>query len=48
MKTKTTHNDLLGLTERHVSQIIRRKMISKVKPSKLNYDRKNNKKIIID
>jgi hypothetical protein len=48
MKNRTAHNDLLGLTERHVSQIIRRKMISKVKSSKLNYDRKKNKKIIID
>jgi len=48
MKPNTTNNDLLGLTERHVSQIIRRKMMSKVKPSKKTYDRKNNRKIIID
>jgi hypothetical protein len=33
-----------GLNKRHLAQIIRRKMISKVKPSKKTYSRKNNKK----
>ena len=32
-----------GLTERHVAQIIRRKMIQKVKPSGKVYSRKNSK-----
>jgi hypothetical protein len=33
-----------GLTERHLAQIIRRKMIQKVKPSKKIYKRKKYKK----
>lgn len=35
---------LNGLSERHVAQIIRRKMIQKVKPSGKVYDRKKNRK----
>lgn len=38
MSTGTTSN---GLSERHIAQIIRRKMISKVKASKKVYSRKN-------
>jgi hypothetical protein len=33
-----------GLSERHVAQIIRRKMIQKVKPSGKTYDRNKSKK----
>jgi hypothetical protein len=32
-----------GLSERHISQIIRRKMITKVKPCGKTYSRKNTK-----
>ena len=32
-----------GLSDRHISQIIRRKMITKVKPSGKRYSRKNTK-----
>ena len=32
-----------GLSERHIAQIIRRKMIQKVKPSGKVYSRKGNK-----
>lgn len=39
MSTGTTANN--GLSERHISQIIRRNMITKVKPSKKIYSRKN-------
>jgi hypothetical protein len=35
---------LNGLSERYVAQIVRRKMIQKVKPSGKVYNRKNNKK----
>jgi hypothetical protein len=35
-----------GLSERHVAQIIRRKMIQKVKPSSKVYDRNKNKKLV--
>lgn len=39
-----THNNWKqGLSDRHISQIIRRKMITKVKPSGKKYSRKNNK-----
>ena len=31
-----------GLSERHVAQIIRRKMIQKVKPSNKTYNRKKH------
>ena len=41
MEKNTTYN---GLSERHVAQIIRRKMIQKVKPSKKNYTRKKKHK----
>jgi hypothetical protein len=34
-----------GLSPRHISQIVRRKMLTKVKPSKKIYNRKNNEKI---
>lgn len=34
-----------GLSERHVGQIIRRKMIQKVKPSSKVYDRNKGKKV---
>jgi hypothetical protein len=37
-------NNIEGLNKRHVSQIIRRKMITSIKPSKKIYNRKNNKK----
>jgi hypothetical protein len=33
-----------GLNKRHVSQIIRRSMITKTKPSKKGYNRKKEKK----
>jgi hypothetical protein len=33
-----------GLNERHVAQIIRRKMIQKIKPSGKVYSRKNKNK----
>jgi hypothetical protein len=36
--------NLNGLSERHVAQIVRRKMIQKVKPSAKVYNRKHNKK----
>ncbi len=39
----TTFN---GLSERHTSQIIRRKMIQKVKPSGKVYDRNKTKKSV--
>jgi hypothetical protein len=35
---------LNGLSERHVAQIIRRKMIQKCKPSGKAYDRKKERK----
>jgi len=35
-----------GLSERLVAQIIRRKMIQKVKPSSKVYDRNKNKKLV--
>lgn len=34
-----------GLSKRHIAQIIRRKMISKKKPSGKVYDRKKDKKV---
>ena len=37
-----------GLNERHVAQIIRRKMLQKAKPSSKNYSRKNLKKNLVD
>lgn len=43
MKKKEV-NIVNGLSERHVSQIIRRKMIEKVVPSKKNYKRKSKHK----
>jgi hypothetical protein len=39
MKTQRKMN---GLSERHVAQIIRRKMIQKVKPSNKTYNRKKH------
>jgi hypothetical protein len=33
-----------GLSVRHIAQIVRRKMITRTKPSKKNYSRKNLKK----
>lgn len=36
-------NYIDGLTERHVAQIVRRKMITKVKPSNKLYDRNKEK-----
>jgi len=39
MKTDKKMN---GLSERHVAQIIRRKMIQKVKPSGKTYNRKKH------
>jgi hypothetical protein len=42
METKTS-NTFNGLSERHVAQIIRRKMITKAKPSGKTYSRKNTK-----
>ena len=33
-----------GLNKRHVAQIIRRNMVSRVKPSKKVYDRKKERK----
>ena len=33
-----------GLSVRHVAQIVRRKMITRTKPSNKNYSRKNLKK----
>jgi len=35
-----------GLSERHVAQIIRRKMIQRVKPSGKVYDRNKTKKSV--
>jgi len=43
-KKEEMNNDLNGLSLRHVAQIIRRKMIQKVKPSGKVYDRKKRKK----
>lgn len=40
MAKKKTHNTIDGLNERHVAQIIRRKMIQKAKPSGKNYQRR--------
>lgn len=40
---KTTGNTINGLSERHIAQIVRRKMIQKVKESKKQYSRKNYK-----
>jgi len=37
-------NKLNGLNQRHVAQIVRRKMIQRMKPSKKVYSRKNLKK----
>jgi hypothetical protein len=37
-------NNIEGLNKRHISQIIRRNMITSVKPSKKIYNRKTNKK----
>ena len=37
-----------GLTDRHISQIIRRKMLTKVKPSGKVYSRKNIKNKFAD
>ena len=36
--------DFNGLSERHLAQIIRRKMLQKVKPSAKAYKRKKSKK----
>ena len=44
---KTTTNKFNGLSERHVAQIIRRKMLQKAKPSAKLYSRKNAKKISV-
>lgn len=41
---KKKEGNINGLSERHVSQIIRRKMMEKVIPSKKNYKRKNKHK----
>jgi hypothetical protein len=43
-KQQNNMENLNGLSERHVAQIVRRKMIQKVKPSAKVYNRKNNKK----
>lgn len=40
---KKNINYIDGLSERHVAQIIRRKMIQKVKPSGKNYKREKYK-----
>lgn len=40
---KTPQNQINGLNERHVAQIIRRKMTQQVVPSGKVYSRKNNK-----
>lgn len=40
-----TENKFNGLSERHVAQIIRRKMTQKSKPSGKTYSRKTIKKI---
>ena len=40
---KTSQNQINGLNERHVAQIIRRKMIQQVVPSGKVYSRKNIK-----
>lgn len=37
------NNNIDGLSERHVAQIIRRKMIQKVRPSGKVYSRKKDK-----
>jgi hypothetical protein len=39
-----TNRKMNGLSERHVAQIIRRKMIQKVKPSGKIYNRKKQNK----
>lgn len=41
MKSKQSHID--GYNERHLAQLIRRRMLSKVKPSGKIYSRKNKK-----
>jgi len=41
MKTKETNETLCGLNERHVSQIIRRKMMTKVYKDKTKYNKKD-------
>ncbi len=38
-----TSNEINGLNVRHVAQIVRRNMITRVKPSKKVYSRKNLK-----
>jgi len=38
-----TNKKINGLNERHVAQIIRRKMIQKIKPSGKTYNRKKNR-----
>ena len=43
MSKKKKINLIDGLNERHIAQIIRRKMIQKVKPSGKVYDRKKLK-----
>ena len=43
-KNSNNMETLNGLSERYVAQIVRRKMIQKVKPSGKVYNRKNNKK----
>lgn len=43
MTKKKKQNLIDGLNERHVAQIIRRKMIQKFKPSAKVYDRKKLK-----
>ncbi len=44
MKTQSIQKEITinGLSVRHVAQIVRRKMIQKVKPSKKVYSRKKN------
>jgi hypothetical protein len=37
-----TNKKINGLNERHVAQIIRRKMTQKIKPSGKTYNRKKN------
>lgn len=45
MENKNDDKKFNGLSRRHVAQIIRRKTITKVVPSKKIYKRKNNRKI---
>lgn len=40
MKTENTENIILGYNERHLAQLIRRKMMSRVYKSKKQYTRK--------